>query len=914
MQRTVKGAVAIVFMGIMLSGCGQKSADEFIATAQTYMQENNNEAAIIELKNAIAAAPNNPEPRLLISSLYIETGELQAAEKELNQALANGADPNQVFPSLAFALYHSEQLDATISLNERIGNLQADKLADVNFYQYLASVQVTQDLKAKNETELFNSLNDSDKKLAQAYQQLFSGQSTAAKGTLEGGIDTESRQASLNFIRGALAFQETDYVSAANNFESVKDIVPFPNSINFRIVESHIRAKQFDQAKVWLDELFEINKDHPMTNYYKAQFAYRDENYEDASRFAEVAVQNNVDTTGARVIAAVSAYRLASYERAYRHLRNIKEIKGFENDDIQRLLAQVQVNLGYVEEAQESLRSISLTNTQDAGLFAEVGVLLAAGGDLSSANSLFEQAQALDEKNVSLKMRQAMLNIGSDETKVIKELTDVVEQEPENSWGWMQLATALVRNGQSEQAINLARRWQAIDELNGKILEAFVLTEIGEASKSIEILNALAESFPNEMGVKVSLLKAMERVGNYEPIYEYAKSILAVNPTDDKVLLSLINASEALKKHDETTNYLKSLSKENGDAVEPLVALAIDARNHNNPQEAIAILTPYKDRLTELGKMTFGDALFQARDYQAAMDYFQQWVTDEPNAAVANLRLIGMYELVGDNEKALQLTEGALIHIPSSNVLKLLQINYLTKLNKIDRAKALLRRIKQNKLSAAEGVTLSLYEGQLALIDMNYEEAVKLIGAYHEKSPTFLSSLLLAKALVGVEQPDKAKETLEAILPKLDAVLPRMQHVLAEFYLQNDYLKEAADYYSVIIESSPEDIAALNNLAYVRGTMGEFEKAKAAASRAYELAPGNPFIMDTLGWIEFKMGNTDAAFTLIRKASELVPTSSDIALHLAEIYISMGQNDLAKLVLSRLPEPSEEAKEKINTL
>lgn len=914
MQRPVKYAMAMLVASSLLSGCGQKTAEEFMASAQEQIQANNDDAAIIELKNAIAAAPTDPQPRMLLSGLYTKQGQLLAAEKELNRALENGASPDRVFPQLAYVLYHSEQFDATISLGKRLENVQSETIAEVSFYQYLASTQVTKELKAKNEAELRISMSDSDKILAVAYQQLFDAQHEKAEKTLEGYSYGGKRSASLNFLRGALAFQNGEYAAAAEQFESVKEIIPHPNSINFRIVESHLRANQYDEANVWLSELFNINKDHPLTNYYKAQFAYRNENFEDASRYVEVAIQNNVDTTGARVIAAISAYRLASYEQSLRHLRNLKEIKRFVNDDLQRLLAQVQLNLGNAEEAQESLKSIGNAKMQDAGLFAEVGVLLAASGDLSNANSLFEEAQALDAENMTLKMRRAMLNIGADEKRVIQELTAVVEQEPENNWGWMQLATALIRNDQAEQAIELARKWQTRDELNGKILEAFVLTEIGKPDDSIELLNTLAEKYPEEIGVGVNLLSALERSGKYELLYQQAQKILTRFPANNRALIALVGASEKLDRHEQTSSYLKALSKDNDNAVEPLVALAIDARNHNKPDEAISLLIPYKAKLDDLGKMTLGDAIYQTGDISAAMSFYQEWVDEAPGTAVANLRLIGMHEILGDNEKALLLTENAIKQIPGSNVLKLLQINYLTKSGKIDRAKSLLSNIKKLNLNFAESVTLSLYEGQLSMVDLNYAKAIEQLSVYHERSPSFLSAILLAKAMVGIEQPLRAKSLLEEHVANLENVLPRMHHVLAEFYLQNRFYTEAAGYYASIVELNPNDVAALNNLAYVRESAGELEKAKEAASRAYELEPNNPFVMDTLGWIEFKLGNTDGAFALIYKASEMVPASNDIGLHLAELYLTMGQKDRARSVLTRIKKPSPETLEMLKTL
>lgn len=71
-----------------ISACGNtKDAETLISEAKQYQQSGKDNAAIIQLKNALQQEPNNREARFLIGVSYNETGDVLSAEKELNRAI-----------------------------------------------------------------------------------------------------------------------------------------------------------------------------------------------------------------------------------------------------------------------------------------------------------------------------------------------------------------------------------------------------------------------------------------------------------------------------------------------------------------------------------------------------------------------------------------------------------------------------------------------------------------------------------------------------------------------------------------------------------------------------------------------------------------------------------------------------------
>jgi Flp pilus assembly protein TadD len=104
--------------------------------------------------------------------------------------------------------------------------------------------------------------------------------------------------------------------------------------------------------------------------------------------------------------------------------------------------------------------------------------------------------------------------------------------------------------------------------------------------------------------------------------------------------------------------------------------------------------------------------------------------------------------------------------------------------------------------------------------------------------------------------------------------------------------------YEKLLESNPENVVVLNNLAWIYHEDGD-SRAIELARRAYELNPDNGAIADTYGWIQLKSGNTSESIPLLEKAHKLEPESEEIALHLAEAYRAAGKNADAKRVLEK---------------
>jgi tetratricopeptide (TPR) repeat protein len=290
------------------------------------------------------------------------------------------------------------------------------------------------------------------------------------------------------------------------------------------------------------------------------------------------------------LIAGVSAYKVGALKSADRHLMNLSTRSSFKNSDVQRLLAHVQLSLGYNVDAANFIRSMTDLRIEDVDLFSQAGMKLAAREDLSGAKELLAKATKLDDSNVSSKYREAMINIGTDEDAVIDGLNALLAQDPAVSKGWMQLAMAHVRNGDPKAALEVASLWAQTDPVNVETLKGVVHFKGNNTEQAISALKAALEIDPKQMGAHQYLLLAYEKLQQYDSLYRQAEQVLTFAPDNIMALVGLAKAGQALDKSKEADILLTQTAEQDKSNLSAYVALAMSTKLQGEQQRVIVFL------------------------------------------------------------------------------------------------------------------------------------------------------------------------------------------------------------------------------------------------------------------------------------------------------------------------------------
>ncbi len=127
---------------------------------------------------------------------------------------------------------------------------------------------------------------------------------------------------------------------------------------------------------------------------------------------------------------------------------------------------------------------------------------------------------------------------------------------------------------------------------------------------------------------------------------------------------------------------------------------------------------------------------------------------------------------------------------------------------------------------------------------------------------------------------------------------------LAEQALRSRDLKAAIAQYQVIVTQQPNNVSALNNLAWALGQQGD-PKALGYAERALKLAPDSPLVLDTIGVLLVAKGDSKGLEYQAR-AVALAPDRHDIRLNYAKSLLKLGRREEARKELTQLQDVSQD--------
>jgi len=132
---------------------------------------------------------------------------------------------------------------------------------------------------------------------------------------------------------------------------------------------------------------------------------------------------------------------------------------------------------------------------------------------------------------------------------------------------------------------------------------------------------------------------------------------------------------------------------------------------------------------------------------------------------------------------------------------------------------------------------------------------------------------------------------------------------LASAYQQQNDNKQAEAHYKAILDEQPDNVLALNNLAFLYSQQND-PQALEFAKKAYEKAPESAAILDTYGYILIKQGQPKEGLPILEKAASLAPKANDIQFHLAEAYSANDNTPKAIEILETIVKAEQEFSEK----
>ncbi len=165
------------------------------------------------------------------------------------------------------------------------------------------------------------------------------------------------------------------------------------------------------------------------------------------------------------------------------------------------------------------------------------------------------------------------------------------------------------------------------------------------------------------------------------------------------------------------------------------------------------------------------------------------------------------------------------------------------------------------------------------------QAAMKELGTPREA----VAAMVSARALLEQQQRDAAIAVLDGLAASHPSYVPGLV-LLGQTLEAAGQQERAVEAYRAVLAQAPNDLVALNNLAYILvETPDGTAEALALARRAFDVSRGAPVVADTYGWVLLRSGDVAQATRVLRDAVARQPRMAELRIHLARALLASGE-------------------------
>lgn len=287
------------------------------------------------------------------------------------------------------------------------------------------------------------------------------------------------------------------------------------------------------------------------------------------------------------------------------------------------------------------------------------------------------------------------------------------------------------------------------------------------------------------------------------------------------------------------------------------------------------------------GHLGLARMLWAMRDVPGATASYEAVLRINPDSVDAHLELGRLKFATGETIPGIKEIEAAVALNPKAPEPRQALAEIYLRTGKSDQAAAQYRAIlaadPANKENRDRLITLYLAR-------RSFDDAVRETEIGLKQSPTDTGlQVFLARAHEGQGRTGEAVSLLEAAAAK-DTVSPEPLMALGDLRFKKGEYVSALNMYEEALKRSPDNFAAMNNIALLIADHGyEMGRAAELASRLYTRYPKEPAVVDTMGWVLFKQGKMDQALPLLRIAATGAPDNPVHRYHYGAALIKAGQ-------------------------
>ncbi len=900
---------SIVILSVfLLFACSGVDDKQSVLAAKKYIENNQLREAGLELKNALQANLKNAEARYLLGEINLTIGDMASAAKEFRKAREAGWDEAQSQIGLMRALIYQREFKKVLDDIQIKDTYPSKTGADLyglkafaeaaSGYAGLANQSIKQGIAL--DKDAFQVLKTS------IQLDVTSGKSDAAARQIKHALSLYENNSELLLLSAFLAMQNNDSVAAAEQFQKIISLEP-KNLVTFNgrkarlgFARLEILKKNLDQATSLLMPLFKQYANDPETNYIGGLLAFEQADFDLAEERLLKVLKVAPKHAKTQLLFGAVNFAQKDYEQATYYISQYLQLEP-ENIGARKLLGKAYILMGQHEEAQTALRrGLQGNGDNDAELLALVGLSELKAGDITSGITDLEKAVVAKPTSNVLRGELAKAYISAGETEnALNQLTKILTEGGNRNQAEVLMVSAYLRAKQYDQAIDVVLDIHQRSPQDVAILSlvGHVFSASGDSVEARKYFNQALTIEPENIQVTMLLAALEEADGNVTEAEKLYKGLIKSDAPSTDPILALARLSEQKKDYKAMLAWLEKANENAPLDLRPKKVLAEYYFRENKLdkvegliKEATVISANDPGVLLIKGKM-----LMRQKRFNEAVLPLKELVTRAPESVYARSLLAETYlnlQQTGDARHQLELVlEQKPYYVPALLVLARVE----------QAAKQYAQGLEHiKKVIKAQPDQYQAYDlgGDISMAAKNYAAANDYYQKVMSIKPNSATAIKSAESLIQLSKNQQAIKVLKQWLSKNTEDV-RARQFLGNAYLTNGENKEAIQSFEAVYAEQPENIVALNNLAWLYSVEKD-SRALEFAEKAYKIKPNDGGIQDTYGWILVQQGKVEEGQRMLKQAMQALPAVPDVRYHYAVALLQTGEKTAAHKILKEL--------------
>jgi putative PEP-CTERM system TPR-repeat lipoprotein len=909
MTQPMRQALALaVLSAAVTAGCGE-SPEALLASGKAYLENRDNPAAVIQLRNALQKNPDLAEARFLLGKTLLESGDAAGAEKELRAAAALQYPDEQVVPPWARSLVLIGEFKKVIEDLAKVDIADPQGKAELLTSVGQAHLALGSPEPAR---DAFTAALAAQPKYVPAYigqAQIFAqaGNLAEASKTIDDALAIAPSAHDALQLKGDILVAQKQVEPALAAYQKALDAKPDFLAAHTAIVSLLIQQRKIEEAAKQVNAMKQVAPKHPQTLYLQALVAYLQKDFPAARETILEQLRAAPDNLRGLLLAGVIELELKSYGQAEMYALKVLD-RLPRNRLARRTVIMSHLRNGQPAKALDALKPVLNGIGNDAPMLALAGEVFMVNGQTTQAADYFAKAAAINPSDVSTRTSLALSRaIAGDTDRAFHDLEQASAADSGIRADLALIAGHVQRREYDKalSAVGSVEKKQPGTALPQSLRGSIYLAkrDIASARRSFE---RAIEIDPMYFPAAASLSEIDVAENNLDAARQRYERIIAKDPKHVQALVALAG----LRVRAANAGGAQAASAPDAEAV-ALLNKAV-AANPTDPAPRLTLIGYYLSandaksgaRVAQEAVAAFPDRVeildAAGRTYQAAGEPFQALKMYEKLASLQRtsaqpyIRMAEIHLAAKNRDQAMTSLQKALDIQPDSLDAQRGIIALEVEAGRVAQALTVARQVQKQRPDQSDGFIL---EGDIHASQKNWSEAASAYrkGLVQKASPILATRLHGVLAASDAKEADRFAATWLKDHPKDRAF---RLHLAETATVKKDYAN-AAQQYRKLLDADPNSAVLLNNIAWVEGQLKD-PKALEHAETANKLAPNQPAIMDTLGMLLVEKGETARGMELLQKATAMAPQAPSIRLNFAKALIKTGQKNAARKELDEL--------------